>query len=147
MIDIELKNILKEWYDTNQKSPEVAKKLSQYLDLGDNFGEYNPYNNIHNTFQIAEYFSDRSTLKDMIWLICRVCGGYDGETDKDLLDILKTQKETGWYERTAEKLDLDPKYVVTMIYILCSGDLLDYGTSPRGAFTTSLGNWIIKEDG
>lgn len=66
------------------------------------------------------------------------CGGYNSEIDADIIQNLK------------DSLDNKPafaheKYTELIKYILCSNDLMEYGTSPRFAWTTEKGKEFYKK--
>ena len=70
---------------------------------------------------------------------------YNGEIDSDILDILKESGgENNWYMEVAETLSLDPKYVELILHYLAHLDLVDYGTSPRGAWISEKGRKYLN---
>lgn len=66
---------------------------------------------------------------------------YSMALDTDLLNVLEMAAGSGdkYYSDIARKLELDGKYVELLQHVLCTLDLCDYGTSPRGCWATETG--------
>ena len=90
---------------------------------------------------------------DIMWHIFGLnCGGYNGEIDYDIFNVLcflfehRDNVEVSKYvDNIAKNTGLDPKYVELIQYIICSSELADYGTSPRGCFLTDLGLYVTLQ--
>lgn len=69
------------------------------------------------------------------------CGGYNSEVTNDILAVMRViiDDRPAYVTDIAEKTGLLPKHVELIQYILCSADLCEYGTSPRGC-------WAIDDD-
>lgn len=53
-------------------------------------------------------------------------GGYNGHVDQDIIDVMQKMADQEFFaQNTHEEL---------IAYILCSAELAEYGTSPRGAW-------------
>ena len=63
-------------------------------------------------------------------------GGYNSSIDKKIIDIIKCHLENNnlFSSEVAKKLELDQDFVELVFYMMCSTELWDYGTSPRGCF-------------
>jgi hypothetical protein len=80
----------------------------------------------------VEVFETPWSFWDSIGLIC---AGYASDSDLDLILVfIETSKEKHWYVDIANRLNLNEKYVVLLMEILCSADYCMYGSSPRGAW-------------
>lgn len=77
------------------------------------------------------------------------CGGYNGSIDDLMLNVLElsdSQKyENSWYAHIAKKAGVPEDYVELINYVLCSADLMEYGTSPRGAWLTEEGRKLLAK--
>lgn len=69
------------------------------------------------------------------------CGGYNGAVDDDVLAVMRLIADCRpiYVTEIAAETGLAPNYVELIQYILCSADLCEYGTSPRGC-------WPINDD-
>lgn len=66
------------------------------------------------------------------------CGGYNDEIDFDIINHLKSSMEN-------KIVFAEDNYFELIKYILCSNDLMEYGTSPRGAWITEKGREFYKK--
>lgn len=65
---------------------------------------------------------------------------YNSVLDDDIIAVLKEHSgEVHWFEDTAKKLSMCPKYVELILHVLSNLDLVEYGTSPRSAWATETG--------
>jgi predicted transcriptional regulator len=70
---------------------------------------------------------------------------YDGAIDNDMIAVLKESATNDrWYENIAKRLGLDAKYVQLIQHCLAHLDLVEYGTSPRGAWITDRGKKYLE---
>ena len=76
------------------------------------------------------------------------CGGYNGELDELLLDVVKSQlaentENNGIFLYGKDASEEIKSKIELINYILCSADLLDYGTSPRFPFISPFGRGVF----
>ena len=62
------------------------------------------------------------------------CGGYNSATDWNMINVMECVLDGNFNSDIALKLSIDTEHVELIQYILCSCDLCEYGTSPRGCF-------------
>lgn len=74
------------------------------------------------------------------------CGGYSFTIDLDIYNVMKlsADSDTMYSAYIAKELNLSEDYVELIKYIICSEDLADYGTSPRGSWLESKGIELLK---
>lgn len=71
------------------------------------------------------------------------CGGYNGDLDELLLGLVNNYIEKGdnngiFFDKTRQN------EIELLNYIMCSSDILDYGTSPRFPWLTPYGEVVFK---
>lgn len=71
---------------------------------------------------------------------------YNGEVALEVYNVLRlSEGGNAWYEEIAKKLNLKDTHVELIKYILCVYELLEYGTSPRGAWLTDKGQVLLDK--
>lgn len=65
---------------------------------------------------------------------------YNGEIDADIVAVLMESATDNFYmSDISKKLNLPEKYVELIQHVLSDMDMVDYGTSPRGAWISEKG--------
>lgn len=73
------------------------------------------------------------------------CGDYNTAIDEHILSVMEEiNKGPCFVTDLSETLGLDRHYVELIQYLICSAEMGEYGTSPRGCWLTDYGKFILK---
>lgn len=73
-------------------------------------------------------------------------GGYNSAVDLDVMSVLLLLSEKQVFnDDLAVATGMSQEHVELIQYILCSRDLADYGTSPRGCWLTDKGKVLAEK--
>jgi len=81
-----------------------------------------------------------------LWAVLGIeCGGYDDQIDQDILKVLNilNTKQT-YVTDLAKQMEVSATYIELIQYIICSAELAEYGSSPRGCWITEFGSFVLK---
>jgi len=90
---------------------------------------------------------DEICAQDLLWgALGESCGGYNSAIDADILSCMREMAgdNPSFNTDISTKLQLDPKYIEIIQYLVCGAGLAEYGTSPRGAWLTQKGLDFVK---
>jgi hypothetical protein len=62
------------------------------------------------------------------------CVNYNSQIDEDMINVMKCIKNKKYNSDIAVELNLSEQYVELLQSILCSKNICEYGTSPRGCW-------------
>jgi len=91
-------------------------------------------------------YEDEKRLCEEIWENLITNGGYNGEIDLEILEVMRLLKKKRpiYCTDVAKELGLKPTHVELINYILATLGLAEYGTSPRGCWLTEKGEEYLK---
>lgn len=90
---------------------------------------------------------------EIMWDILGIeCGGYNSDTDNDVFHVLvflymyrNNSGVSKFVDNIAKYTGMSESHVELIQYIICSRELADYGTSPRGCWLTDLGVYVTEQ--
>lgn len=89
--------------------------------------------------------NDQEDEDTFLWDALKVpLGGYNSEVNNDILKVMCLIQLGKFNTDISQETGMTKAHVELIQYILCSADLADYGTSPRGCWLTKEGKELLK---
>lgn len=85
--------------------------------------------------------------QDLLWDTLKVAyGGYNSAVDLDVLNVMEEVRygRPAFNTDIAKKFGLSEAHVELIQYLICSAELAEYGTSPRGCWLTKEGEAFLE---